>query len=321
MKKIYSLLLVVSILLLTSCSLEGFGMRKKFFSTNDSEIANDCFEKVIEAIQNQDGAALKSLFSDKALEEAQNIDETINELFGYYQGEMLSYNDWAGPGVSGWKNKGKYRKEYNATYDVETSQDKYRFAMIYVPMDTSDEDNVGIKSLYVIRFEDDTDPQMAYRGDGKNTPGININKRNNVPDPNRKQVPKGVQYSDKQYSAKLISVLNEQEETTVQDVFSFKFERAYIFNDCYISGEGLARKYNLDISISEVGAGVSENMQRIVFVDELGDFVYEFWCDSNEVFFLEKGIVIYPDTIIERVSSIQEDGLTISFQSLEHYDS
>ena len=53
---------------------------------------------------------------------------------------------------------------------------------------------MGIKSLYVIRFEDDTDPQMAYRGDGKNTPGVNINKRKNVPDTNRKQVSIGVQY-------------------------------------------------------------------------------------------------------------------------------
>ena len=126
---------------------------------------------------------------------------------------------------------------------------------------------------------------------------------------------------EEDYSAKLISVLNEQEETTVQDVFSFKFERAYVFNDCYISGEGFAKKYNLDISINEVKSGVSENIQRIVFVDESGDFVYEFMCDNSEVILLEKGMIIYPETIIERKSSIQEKTLIISFQSLEHYDS
>ncbi len=123
------------------------------------------------------------------------------------------------------------------------------------------------------------------------------------------------------YSAKLITVLNEQEKATVQDVFSFEFERAYVFNDCYISGEGFAKRYNLDISINEVKSGASENIQRIVFVDELGNFVYEFKCDNSEVVLLEKGIVIYPETTIERKTSIQEKPLTISFQSLEQYDS
>ena len=123
------------------------------------------------------------------------------------------------------------------------------------------------------------------------------------------------------YSAKLITVLNQREEATVQDVFTFKFERAYVFNDCYISGEGFAKKYNLDISISEVKSGVSENIQRIVFVDESGNLVYEFKCDNSEVIILEKGIVIYPETTIERKSFVQEKTLTINFQSLERYDS
>ena len=125
---------------------------------------------------------------------------------------------------------------------------------------------------------------------------------------------------EEDYSDKLISVLDEQEKTTVQDVFSFKFERAYVFTDCYISGEGFAKRYNLDISINEVQSGASENIQRIVFVDELGTFIYEFKCDNSEVILQEKGMVIYPETTIERKSSIQEKPLIISFQSLERYD-
>lgn len=126
---------------------------------------------------------------------------------------------------------------------------------------------------------------------------------------------------EENYNAKLISVLSEQEDTTVQDVFSFKFERAYVFNDCYISGEGFAKRYNLDISINQVESGVSENIQRVVFVDEFGDFVYEFMCDNSEVILSEKGMVIYPETIIERMSHIQEKPLIVSFQSFERYDS
>lgn len=123
------------------------------------------------------------------------------------------------------------------------------------------------------------------------------------------------------YGTILISVLNEQEKTMVQDVFSFEFERAYVFNDCYISGDGFSKRYNLDISINQVKSGVSENVQRIVFVDKSGSFVYEFKCDVSEVIIPEKGMVIYPETVIERESSVQKKPLTIRFQSLEYYDS
>ena len=126
---------------------------------------------------------------------------------------------------------------------------------------------------------------------------------------------------ERDYQAKLISALNKQEDITVQDVFSFKFDRAYIFNDCYLSGEGFAKKYNLDISISEVNSGTSENLQRVVFVDESGSFVYEFRCISSEILLLEKGIVIYPGTKIKQESLMQEKPLIISFESSEHYDS
>ena len=62
------------------------------------------------------------------------------------------------------------------SYDIETTQDKYRLAMEIIMADTTDAGNVGIRSLYIIRFEDDTDQNCAYRGDGAYTPGINIGK-------------------------------------------------------------------------------------------------------------------------------------------------
>ena len=72
------------------------------------------------------------------------------------------------------------------------------------------------------------------------------------------------------YKSKLISVINKQETATVQDIFSFKFDRAYVFNftDGYMDGEEFAQKYNLDISITQVEAGQADYIQRIVFVDK-----------------------------------------------------
>ena len=62
------------------------------------------------------------------------------------------------------------------------------------------------------------------------------------------------------YTAKLVSVMNEQEETTVKDIFSFEFDRAYIFHqtDCFFDGEIFAKTYNLDISIEQVDEGIAD---------------------------------------------------------------
>ncbi len=108
----------------------------------------------------------------------------------------------------------------------------------------------------------------------------------------------------------------------MQDIFSFEFDRAYVFNftDGYIDGEGFAKKYNLDISITQVEAGQTDNVQRIVFVDEFGSFVYEFQCVTDDVSFIESGgVIIYPETIIER-TAFEEEQLTIRFESSERYD-
>ena len=51
MKKILPLL-IIGVLLLTSCSLGGLNTRRQFFTSNDRTIANEKFEKIIEAIQN-----------------------------------------------------------------------------------------------------------------------------------------------------------------------------------------------------------------------------------------------------------------------------
>ncbi len=123
------------------------------------------------------------------------------------------------------------------------------------------------------------------------------------------------------YTSKLISVMTEKETATVQEIFSFEFDRAYIFrfDDGYTNGEGFAEKYNLDISIAQVEYGETDTVQRIVFVDKYGSFVYEFKCIIDEVVILEKGLVIYPDTIIERKSLPEEEPIKVSFTSSEKY--
>ena len=147
-----------------------------FFARNNKQIANERFEALLEAIQSKNAQAVKELFSDNAWAESGNMEKSILVLFDYFQGELVSYKSWAGPSVHATKNHGEYWKSYDCTYDFETTQDKYRLAMEIITVDTADADNIGIRSLYIIRFEDDTDQNCAYRGDGEHTPGINIGK-------------------------------------------------------------------------------------------------------------------------------------------------
>ena len=121
------------------------------------------------------------------------------------------------------------------------------------------------------------------------------------------------------YNFKLVSAMNDEEMVTLKNVFSFDFHKAYVIDDPYISGEDFAKQHGLNISISQVKAGTSEDIQRIVFVDSLGSFVYEFKCNKSEIIIAENGIVIYPETVVERLSKEGEKPLEITFKSMEKY--
>lgn len=149
----------------------------KLFET-DGDVANEKFDKILDAIQNQDKAALKSMFSKKTLAEVNDMDEKIHELFDYFQGEFVSYDDWGGPSGGDEKNAGNHLKRVELTYDVETSEQKYQFAFQDITIDTADKENVGIHSLYVINVEEipNEERRFAYWGDGQWTQGIHIGK-------------------------------------------------------------------------------------------------------------------------------------------------
>jgi len=122
------------------------------------------------------------------------------------------------------------------------------------------------------------------------------------------------------YVSDLISIFNKKQKITVGEVFSFDFEKAYVIDDCYITGEGFSERYNLELSIDQVKPGTSENIQRIVFVDEQGDFVYEFKCDFNQIVWDKQPVIIYPETIIERKSFDEKMPLKINFRNVGYYD-
>ncbi len=127
--------------------------------------------------------------------------------------------------------------------------------------------------------------------------------------------------SKDKYADKLMKALAKQEKVTVKEIFDFEFDRAYIFGqpDCYFDGRSFAEDHGLNISIEQVPIGTADYNQRIVFVDKNGDFVYEFSCVYDTLNIKSKGIVIYPDTVIEKMRYTSKDELTVVFISDERY--
>lgn len=64
MRKVCLLMLIIMTLLLTSCSSGDSNMVRDLFKKNERETANERFEALIGAIQNQDRVALKAFFSE-----------------------------------------------------------------------------------------------------------------------------------------------------------------------------------------------------------------------------------------------------------------
>ena len=159
------MLLVISLSLLTGC----------FKLKSDSQIADENFMKLISALQDKNQDDVRDLFAPNIVSNIENFDNSISDLIAYYDGTYKSFYS-AGLGTERDKNSGIEKKWYNMSCDITTSVDTFRIATIWYVKDTGDNKNVGIWSLYIIKFGDDPNQRYSYGGDGLWTNGINIEK-------------------------------------------------------------------------------------------------------------------------------------------------
>lgn len=152
-KKFVVLFLLVNILLISSCSLGG-SRTEMLNRDSDDKKADARLEQVIEAIKNKDKAALKSMFSKQTLDEADNIDRSIDYIFELFQGEVKSKERKPGLIVDESNNYGHKTREVKSFYNVDTDKQKYLFFLLEYTVDTDHPDNVGLYTLRVIKAED-----------------------------------------------------------------------------------------------------------------------------------------------------------------------
>ena len=169
MKKFTATILLVMILIFSSSCQKGVPM---IIKDNDHQKALKQIETVLEAIQNKNDNKLKLLFSQSTLKHLQSYEESINELFVYFQGSVISFDDGAGPFVETMKEDNLVYQLMESSFIVKTDICEYRFAMQYITQGNAED--VGITSLYIIKTTDDKNLNDVYWGDGKFTPGIHI---------------------------------------------------------------------------------------------------------------------------------------------------
>ena len=168
----WALLLIVLVFLCTSCSLGGNSAL--FAGKSDTDIADGTFKQLVDAINSHDSLKVEAIFSKNAQAET-DIAKEAEALFAFVSGDILSYTlaSDAGVGVDRKVEKGKQQKEIQSSFTLKTTDSEYHVAVKECVGDDFDENNLGVRSVYIIESKD-WNEDYIYRGDSAWTYGINL---------------------------------------------------------------------------------------------------------------------------------------------------
>ena len=153
-KLIISLILILSSLFVGSCSLGG--LKTDLFNNNsEEETAKARKEAIFEALKNKDKDALKAIFSQKAISDAEDLDAKLDNLFIFIQGELVSWEEITGLGVDESNDHGHVTKKVRTYFYINTDEQKYYIYLEDFPVDTDHPENVGLYLLLIVKAEDE----------------------------------------------------------------------------------------------------------------------------------------------------------------------
>lgn len=147
-KKIVTLIMISS-LFLSSCKV---GATVYY---DDDQKADARLEQVIEAVENHDKEALRTMFSKQALDEAEDLEGRMDYLFEFVQGDIESWESIVSGAVDGLSEHGNKVKKVRSWYTVETDKEEYLFFILEYTEDTEHPENVGLYMLQVIKAQDE----------------------------------------------------------------------------------------------------------------------------------------------------------------------
>jgi len=153
---VLALFLLMAVTVLTSCdpNVLGHNMINLVYQ-RELRIREERVEKIMSAIKAEDREALKALFSQRALDEAYDIDSEIDFLFDFIQGDIESWE--ASSSRGGAKLTGGGRTlELSLIHHIyiNTDADDYRLGVSDRAIDVYNPDYEGVSSMAIRRLSE-----------------------------------------------------------------------------------------------------------------------------------------------------------------------
>ena len=136
------------------------------------KIANDTCTQIIEAIKQQNTVELKTLFSPIVQNNNDTLEQDIDELLNFVQGDITSFSQ-TGILPEYTKNNGEQTRTIKSSFHIETNTNTYCIAIKECAVDTMNAQNIGIISLYIIDAAV-WNSDYVYYGGGEWEQGVNI---------------------------------------------------------------------------------------------------------------------------------------------------
>lgn len=170
-KKNWMLILLGCVLAvqLLGCSPQTASEYRAKVLREDDDKSEDMKKSIIDALDKQDAEALKGLFSEYALENAEDLDEKIEELMEFYSG-----SDEAIEGGMRSSEGGKYYEDWilNSVYTLKKNGQEYELRIVTIPMDKKEPDKVGLYLIEVMTEE--AKPEGFKWRNEEDAPGIYV---------------------------------------------------------------------------------------------------------------------------------------------------
>jgi hypothetical protein len=158
------LVALVTAVLLSSCALLPFGTpddpeasesRDSLYVDPEPKM-EDRMEQIVAAVNNHDAAALKAMFSPRALDRATDIDEGLEYLLAIFPDGGLTPDWWVGPAAERLYKDGKLTELLLVEYKVSAGgQDYSLFFADFTVNEIIDPNNVGLYALGVTPWPED----------------------------------------------------------------------------------------------------------------------------------------------------------------------
>jgi len=175
MRKMPSILFLCCIAI-TLCACAPIQGGRILFDDSHS-IVDARVEKLIEAINDRDTEAIKALFSGQTLNEVLDFDESIERLFEFIPGEIVSWESTGSYSSQTSNHYGHKTKEVSSSYYFYVDADKEEYVILLNDffVDTDNPDRVGFYLLIATRSDGweriaDGDQKILFDGDKKLSP-------------------------------------------------------------------------------------------------------------------------------------------------------